>query len=340
MTEPKVLSNPHCSRRLLTLHDEACGSEICTEPLTADCAVCELHFQPHFIVRDYVHEINGEEVRLPRGKPTLTPNAVPTILPNVPAYLSKHVTPARKQRKRKASEAAILPKKARVSSAGEDHSVDEPASNGEAGEADTTDTVGGCEPAEADASLTVDALKHATVPNKRWTLHEMQDNEGVCFTLCALNSVTGEVKVERAIFFTADSSGGFRSKTFLQDKLAAESSLLRVQDATTVLQKANQMLLCCGAVASNESSLSLLATASLNGPRGLNSINERPQQQPYRSLARPDGNEIGNCFQHQLPWENNKGGNAVRRMQVLKESACYTAVARQTSEDVKTSLKD
>ncbi|KAH7985598.1 hypothetical protein HPB49_026350 [Dermacentor silvarum] len=149
------------------------------KPLTADCAVCELHFQPHFIVRDYVHQINGEEVRLPRGKPTLTPNAVPTILPNVPAYLSKHVTPARKQRKRKASEAAILPKKARVSSAGEDHSVDEPASNGEAGEADTTDTVGGCEPAEADASLTVDALKHATVPNKRWTLHEMQDNEGL-----------------------------------------------------------------------------------------------------------------------------------------------------------------
>lgn len=146
------------------------------KPLTADCAVCELHFQPHFIVRDYVHQINGEEVRLPRGKPTLTPNAVPTILPNVPAYLSKHVTPARKQRKRKASEAAILPKKARVSSAGEDHSVDEPASNGEAGEADTTDTVGGCEPAKADASLTVDALKHATVPNKRWTLHEMQDN--------------------------------------------------------------------------------------------------------------------------------------------------------------------
>ncbi|KAH7941087.1 hypothetical protein HPB49_009959 [Dermacentor silvarum] len=235
------------------------------KPLTADCAVCELHFQPHFIVRDYVHQINGEEVRLPRGNPTLTPNAEPTILPNVPAYLSKHVTPARKQRKRKASEAAILPKKARVSSAGEDHSVDEPASNGEAGEADTTDTVGGCEPAEADASLTVDALKHATVPNKRWTLHEMQDNEGVCFTLCALNSVTGEVKVERAIFFTADSSGGFRSKTFLQGKLAAESSLLRVQDATTVLQKANQMLLCCGAVASNESSLTSSLTDHLRG---------------------------------------------------------------------------
>lgn len=31
------------------------------KPLDADCAVCELHFEPHFIVRDYVHIINFAE---------------------------------------------------------------------------------------------------------------------------------------------------------------------------------------------------------------------------------------------------------------------------------------
>lgn len=231
------------------------------KPLTADCAVCELHFEPHFIVRDYVHQINGEEVRLPRGKPTLKPDAVPTILPNAPPYLSKRVTPGRNERKRKASETTMPPKKVRLSSA-EGHSVDEPASNRDAGEADIA---GRCEPVEADAVVTIDTLKQVTLPSKRWTLHEMYDSEGVCFTLCALNSVTGEVKVEKAVFFTAGSIGGFRSKTFLQGKLAAESSLVRRQDATTALQKANQMILCCGAVASNESHLTSNLTGHLRG---------------------------------------------------------------------------
>lgn len=231
------------------------------KPLTADCAVCELHFEPHFIVRDYVHQINGEEVRRPRGKPTLKPDAVPTILPNAPPYLSKRVTPGRSERKRKASETAMPSKKVRLSSA-EDHSVDEPASNADSSEADS---VGRCKPVEADAVATVDTLKQVAAPNKRWTLHELYDSEGVCFTLCALNSVTGEVRVERAVFFTADGSGGFRSKTFLQGRLAAESSLVRVQDATTALQRANEMILCCGAVASNESSLTNNITDHLRG---------------------------------------------------------------------------
>lgn len=59
------------------------------KPLTADCAVCELHFEPHFIVRDYVHIINGAEVRIPRGNPRLAPGAVPTLLPNLTAYSSE-----------------------------------------------------------------------------------------------------------------------------------------------------------------------------------------------------------------------------------------------------------
>lgn len=46
--------------------------------LDETCAVCELHFEPSCIIKDYVHVVNGEEVRIPRGKPELTPDAVPT----------------------------------------------------------------------------------------------------------------------------------------------------------------------------------------------------------------------------------------------------------------------
>ncbi|KAH8025864.1 hypothetical protein HPB51_013463 [Rhipicephalus microplus] len=67
------------------------------KPLDADCAVCEFHFEPHFIARDYVHVINGVQVQISRGTPTLASDAVPTILPNPPAYL----TPAPRTRKKR-----------------------------------------------------------------------------------------------------------------------------------------------------------------------------------------------------------------------------------------------
>lgn len=41
--------------------------------LDVDCAVCELHFESRFIIRDYVHIVNGAELRIPRGSPTLSP---------------------------------------------------------------------------------------------------------------------------------------------------------------------------------------------------------------------------------------------------------------------------
>lgn len=54
--------------------------------------------------RDYVHIIQGQEVRIPRGKPTLSADAVPTILPNLPTYLTKKLPKERVSRKRKRSE--------------------------------------------------------------------------------------------------------------------------------------------------------------------------------------------------------------------------------------------
>ncbi|KAH7942561.1 hypothetical protein HPB49_025235 [Dermacentor silvarum] len=77
------------------------------KPLTESSAVCERHFEPQYIVRDYVHIINGSEVRLPRGKPSLAPGAVPTLLPDCASYLS--VAPVKERPERKRSAAASAP---------------------------------------------------------------------------------------------------------------------------------------------------------------------------------------------------------------------------------------
>lgn len=77
------------------------------KPLTESSAVCERHFEPRYILRDYVHITNGTEVRLPRGKPSLAPGAVPTLLPDCASYLS--VAPVKERPERKRSAAASAP---------------------------------------------------------------------------------------------------------------------------------------------------------------------------------------------------------------------------------------
>ncbi|KAH8022757.1 hypothetical protein HPB51_004844 [Rhipicephalus microplus] len=72
------------------------------KPLTETSAVCEHHFEPRYILREYVHVINDCEVRTPRGKPSLVPDAVPTLLPGCPAYLSV-AAPKQRPERRKAA---------------------------------------------------------------------------------------------------------------------------------------------------------------------------------------------------------------------------------------------
>ncbi|KAH7979821.1 hypothetical protein HPB49_011394 [Dermacentor silvarum] len=45
--------------------------------LTTTSAICDAHFEPHHVVRDFIHIINSKEVRLPRERPKLAVGAVP-----------------------------------------------------------------------------------------------------------------------------------------------------------------------------------------------------------------------------------------------------------------------
>ncbi|KAL3256939.1 hypothetical protein MRX96_046558 [Rhipicephalus microplus] len=76
-------------------------------------AACELHFEPRFVMKEFVPHIDGKEVRIPRDKPMLSKNAVPTILPNLPQYLRKKMPKPRAKRKMCENDHAAAKKKSR-----------------------------------------------------------------------------------------------------------------------------------------------------------------------------------------------------------------------------------
>lgn len=57
--------------------------------------LCDMHFEPQYMLTKYSYTINGERVEMDRGKWELTVNAVPTIFPNCPKYLSSKITKPR-----------------------------------------------------------------------------------------------------------------------------------------------------------------------------------------------------------------------------------------------------
>ncbi|KAH7952048.1 hypothetical protein HPB52_017525 [Rhipicephalus sanguineus] len=72
-------------------------------PLQVTDAICELHFEQKYILRHYVHIIEGREVYIERGKPELRSDAVPTILPHLLECPDEQPTPEQSTKKRAAS---------------------------------------------------------------------------------------------------------------------------------------------------------------------------------------------------------------------------------------------
>ena len=57
--------------------------------ITDYMGVCERHFDPKFIIREYsACGPDGTVITCPRDAPVLAPDAVPTVFPNTPSYLS------------------------------------------------------------------------------------------------------------------------------------------------------------------------------------------------------------------------------------------------------------
>ncbi|XP_042145699.1 uncharacterized protein LOC121835512 [Ixodes scapularis] len=158
-------------------------------------------------------------------------------------------------------------------------------------------------------------LKGIIPPNRHWVLHQLDDTEGVCFTSCSLNSLTGEVKVEKAVFFTVDSAGVFYSKAFVLGKLVAGSAMSNMQDAANVLQRVCEMHPCNGAAALNEAFLVSNLTTSLR--------DQTEQKFNYlRSALTGDGaaaiaglHPTAECYAHAIELLQQRFGNQAELIQ-------------------------
>ncbi|XP_077523676.1 uncharacterized protein LOC144134698 isoform X2 [Amblyomma americanum] len=206
------------------------------KPLDTKCAVCELHFENRYILREYVHTVGGKEVRIPRGVPVLASDAVPTILPNAPKYLSKMAPVKRASRKWEASSHLqdASKKKQREESPCTPDLHDELESNG-------------CGSSNIDA----EDLNHLRTPSAMWSLHHFRNFEGTVYALTHLEASTGTVRSERAVLFSVSEQQDVFFKAFLGGKQVSEGSVKTVREAEEALLHASSLITCPGAISAS-----------------------------------------------------------------------------------------
>ncbi|KAH7973023.1 hypothetical protein HPB52_020503 [Rhipicephalus sanguineus] len=142
--------------------------------LDESCAVCELRFEPRFVIRDFVHLIDGKEARIPRDKPLLTEDAVPTILANLPKYLTKTTPNSRKKRKKCESDDAPLNKRSRSTLPCNPSDFAAPETSGINHDSQK-------EGVTAEGHHCFSFLFGLKVPSKYWSSHQLPDLEGVLY---------------------------------------------------------------------------------------------------------------------------------------------------------------
>uniref|UniRef100_A0A6B0V569 THAP-type domain-containing protein n=1 Tax=Ixodes ricinus TaxID=34613 RepID=A0A6B0V569_IXORI len=169
-------------------------------------AVCELHFEPRFILRDYVHIIGGKEMRIPRGHPALTPDAVPTLLPSVPQDLSDDLPAGREERKRKAS--SPEPIVAKRSGLTRETDPLSPVVNSEA-------------PAVIPQGIDRDALSSLTMPTLYWAVHKFSNFDGVAYLETALEPKSNKISIKRAVFICFGNLPDVACQVYLQGHVCA-----------------------------------------------------------------------------------------------------------------------
>lgn len=203
--------------------------------LTELSAVCEHHFEAHLILRDYVHVIDGVEVRIPRGKPSLAPGAIPTLLPGCPAYLSVKTPKQRTERKRSACQ-TIPPRSKKpcqdVNSADNEHQ--------EPGELAATES----------SPFSFQALR-GLAPSTSWCRFE-DERFGLIFATSSLKMQARLVIThERAVVFKPV-GGKVCADIYYQGVMCTEKTVASVGDAAAVLQDAEATCVCKGAMTDDE----------------------------------------------------------------------------------------
>lgn len=229
------------------------------KPLDDTSAVCELHFEPHFVLRDYVHRIQGQEVRIPRGKPILDPNAVPTILPNVPEYFSKKVPKERPPSERSHDSIRFTYEvKTYHLSAGPSspQGLDTDAHQQPERSSETQGSAAVEEVIEDQLSPTTctredDFIDNLRVPSEFWSRHAIPGQGDSVFYSTSILTSKMEVVSEKVVVFLRHNPVP-RSKVFVRGTLLGSRPVRNKLDAECLLAEVEDLHLCAGAVNSRD----------------------------------------------------------------------------------------
>lgn len=229
------------------------------KPLTESSAVCEHHFEPHLVLRDYVHVINGSEVRIPRGKPSLAPDAIPTLLLGCPPCPSIPTSTKPRPRRARAPTTSVSaenkePQKRFPSPSNSDsalHDVMEESdsfpdpSNSDSALHDVTE--------ESDSEpFTIGSVKELPVPTKHWCKLQPDGYSGVLF---ATTTVQKEEKLEviheKAVCFNAVEDN-VTAQVFVRGVMCSDGIVRSLTEASSVLQEAEHSCICKGAMTKSD----------------------------------------------------------------------------------------
>lgn len=224
------------------------------KPLEDTSAVCELHFEPRYVIRDYVHTIGGKEVRIPRGRPMLSSDAVPTILPNFLSYLTKKAVKERPPRKRK-SESHASPVKRRLCTSGNStvlhtNAVNTPDPDAAASRPEDEQLAIDVEvsssenPQEDRKSMSL--FSCLEVPSPHWTKHIFPDHKGIVYCTSVLTP-KNEVRSEKVVMFFESRIASY-CKVFIRGTLLKEGTVETEAAAEEVLKTSDRMCICVGAI--------------------------------------------------------------------------------------------
>ncbi|XP_040360343.2 uncharacterized protein LOC120848121, partial [Ixodes scapularis] len=208
--------------------------------LDETCSVCELHFEPSFITRDFVHVVNGEEVRIPRGKPQFLPGAVPTLLPNAPSYLSKKASQPRPPRKRKNADASSVDGKKKKQNTASPTACSSTGST----------TPVAADTGEFDEACMPEIYSKLCVPSEYWSCHRVPSLSG--FVYCKLKMCDNEVLSESVVIFSQDSRPGVVYTVHLCGRMAEGGRVVSCEEAEVLLRDVDSYRLCGGAVPTSD----------------------------------------------------------------------------------------
>lgn len=228
--------------------------------LDDNCAVCALHFEPRFVISDYVHVVQGQEVRIPHGKPRLAPDAVPTVLPNLPDYLSKKAPRERLPRKRKRSAVEVeqpspnARRKGRLESTEGGNCENEVVVTGPPQEPETsTDEAARPEAVSSTSeSLQPDNFwETLSIPSAFWTKHVRPGEDDATFYCASVLNSSMEVVSEKVVMFIPSSPVPY-CKVYVRGNLQKEKAVHTQAEAQTILAEVDSLRLCRGAMHSKD----------------------------------------------------------------------------------------